>query len=86
LAAGQRTLSPEALAAYQGWRGGDQDRTGLATDFLAHLFVNPWPPLRLGRDLGLLALDLLPGARHGLAQRFMGTAGHLPRLARGLPL
>ena len=84
--AGADPGTPEALAAYQGLRGGDQDRTGLATDFLAHLFVNPWPPLRLGRDLGLLALDLLPRARHGLAQRFMGTAGHLPRLARGLPL
>ena len=84
--AGADPGAPEALTAYQGLRGGDQDRTGLATDFLAHLFVNPWPPLRLGRDLGLLALDLLPGARHGLAQRFMGTAGHLPRLARGLPL
>ena len=75
-----------ALADYRRLRGGDQDRTGLATDLLAHLFINPWPPLRLGRNLGLCGLDLLPPLRHALAARFMGVAGHLPRLARGLPL
>ena len=75
-----------ALAAYRRLRGSDQERTGLATDLLAHLFINPWPPLRLGRNLGLLGLDLLPPLRHALATRFMGIAGHLPRLARGLPL
>jgi 2-octaprenyl-6-methoxyphenol hydroxylase len=77
---------PAALEDYGRLRGHDQTRTGLATDFLAHLFVNPWPPLRLGRTLGLLGLDLVPGVRHRLAAHFMGIAGHLPRLARGLPL
>lgn len=75
-----------ALADYRALRGHDQQRTGLVTDFLAHLFVNPWPPLRLGRNLGLLGLDLVPAARHFLAAHFMGIAGPLPRLARGLPL
>lgn len=75
-----------AMAEYRRLRGGDQHRTGLVTDLLARLFVNPWPPLRLGRNLGLLGLDLMPPLRHELAARFMGIAGHLPRLARGLPL
>lgn len=78
--------APEALRDYQRLRGSDQGRTALTTDFLAHLFVNPWFPLRLGRDLGLLTLDLVAGVRHHLAQHFMGKAGHLPRMARGLSL
>ena len=78
--------SAAALADYRRLRGEDQLLTGLATDLLAHLFINPWSPLRLGRNLGLLGLDLLPEARHALAERFMGLTGHLPRLARGLHL
>ena len=58
----------------------------MLTDTLARLFVNPWAPVRVGRNLGMLGLDLLPPARHLLAQRFMGTGGRQPRLARGLPL
>jgi len=76
----------EALDAYRRLRGRDQFSVGAATDFLAHLFVNPWMPLRVGRDLGLLGLDLLPGPRHRLVRRFMGVSGTMPRLARGLPL
>jgi len=78
--------SAEALADYRRLRGEDQLLSGLATDLLVHLFTNPWPPLRLGRNLGLLGLDLVAGPRHRLAERFMGLTGHLPRLARGLPL
>jgi len=75
-----------ALDTYRRLRGRDQFNAGAATDFLARLFVNPWAPLRLSRDLGLVGLDLLPGARHLLARRFMGMTGNMPRLARGLPL
>ena len=74
------------LAGYSRWRGRDQADTAYLTDALARLFVMPWPPVRLVRNLGLLGLDLLPAARHRLAQRFMGLAGSLPRLIRGLPL
>ena len=77
---------PQVLNAYLAWRGSDQQETGNLTDTLARLFVNPWLPLRLGRNLGLLGLDLLPPARRLLAQRFMGVGGRAPRLARGLAL
>ncbi|TVQ90781.1 MAG: 2-octaprenyl-6-methoxyphenyl hydroxylase [Chromatiaceae bacterium] len=77
---------PGVLAQYRRQRRGDQHQVALLTDGLARLFVNPWGPVRLGRNLGLLGLDLLPGARHLLARRFMGLGGRLPRLARGLPL
>jgi 2-octaprenyl-6-methoxyphenol hydroxylase len=74
------------LDRYEQWRGRDQQLVSLATDGLARLFANPLLPLRLGRNLGMLAMDLLPGARHRLARAAMGLTGRLPRLARGLPL
>ncbi len=78
--------APEVLAAYGRWRAADQQRVANLTDALARLFVNPWLPLRLARNAGLIGLDLLPPARRLVARRFMGTGGRLPRLARGLPL
>jgi 2-octaprenyl-6-methoxyphenol hydroxylase len=74
------------LAEYRRWRGRDQADTARLTDTLARLFVVPWRPVRIARNLGLLGLDLVPAARHRLARRFMGLEGSLPRLARGLPL
>jgi 2-octaprenyl-6-methoxyphenol hydroxylase len=77
---------PRALESYRRLRGSDQAGVAAVTDGLARLFVNPWPPVRMARDLGMLGLDLAPGLRHLLARRFMGVGGKLPRLARGLPL
>lgn len=74
------------LADYAEWRRRDQVGTARLTDSLARLFVVPWWPVRLVRNLGMLGLDLLPAARHGVAGRFMGLSGRLPRLARGLSL
>jgi 2-octaprenyl-6-methoxyphenol hydroxylase len=78
------------LEDYRRWRQRDQAGAALVTDALARLFVNPWGPLRLARDLGLVGLDLVPGARRALARRFMGTGseagGRAPRLSRGLSL
>ncbi|MBK1721428.1 2-octaprenyl-6-methoxyphenyl hydroxylase [Thiocystis violacea] len=78
--------SPGALADYRQWRLHDQVGTARLTDGLARLFVVPWLPVRLARNLGMLGLDLVPAARHRLAERFMGLGGRLPRLARGLAL
>ena len=78
--------SANTLADYKRWRGRDQSDTARLTDTLARLFVAPWRPVRIARNLGLLGLDLAPGARQRLARRFMGLDGSLPRLARGLPL
>jgi len=78
------------LDAYRRQRGRDQADAALVTDALARLFVNPWGPLRFARDLGLVGLDLVPGARRLLARRFMGIStdagGRQPRLSRGLSL
>lgn len=75
------------LDAYRRLRGRDQAAVVAATDTLARMFVNPWPPVRWGRDLGLLGLALLPGPRRFVTRRFMGLGGVCQsRLARGLPL
>ncbi len=78
--------SLEVLQRYARWRHRDQRLVAGFTDTLARLFTNPWAPVRVARNLGMLALDRLPGARHVLARNAMGLGGRLPRLARGLPL
>jgi 2-octaprenyl-6-methoxyphenol hydroxylase len=86
LKAGGDIGAAENLAVYEGWRSAEQRNVALATDALARLFSNPLVAVRLGRNLGLLAMDLLPGAKHPLARAAMGMLGRQPRLARGVPL
>ena len=78
--------APDVLARYEQWRRGEQRNVALVTDGLARVFSNPLGAVRLGRNIGLLAMDLLPAARHALARGAMGLAGRQPRLARGVPL
>ena len=81
--------SSGVLDAYRGLRGSDQADAAWVTDALARLFANPWAPLRLARDLGLVGLDLIPAARGVLARRFMGigsAGGRASRLSLGLSL
>jgi 2-octaprenyl-6-methoxyphenol hydroxylase len=85
-AAGGDIGSPEVLARYERWRAAEQRGVALATDGLARLFSNPLGIVRLGRNLGLLAMELLPAAKHPLARGAMGLLGRQPRLARGVPL
>ena len=74
------------LDRYADWRRWDQRQTIAFTDALTRLFVNPLPPVRAARNLGLLAFDLLPPLKHWFARQTMGLDGRLPKLARGLPL
>jgi 2-octaprenyl-6-methoxyphenol hydroxylase len=76
----------EVLERYAAWRAADRRRVSAFTHGLIELFGESAPGLGLGRGLGLLAFDLLPGAKALLARQTMGKAGRLPRLARGLPL
>lgn len=75
-----------AMSRYEAWRRDEQRDVAIATDGLARLFSNPLKALRLGRNLGLLAMECLPGAKHPLARAAMGISGRQPRLARGVPL
>jgi 2-octaprenyl-6-methoxyphenol hydroxylase len=78
--------SQACLQHYADWRRWDQHRAVLFTDGLTRLFRHHWILPKLVRSYGLTLFDLLPSAKHTLAQQAMGIAGRLPRLARGLPL
>ena len=83
---GQDVGAPEVLAAYQRWRRFDIALLAAATDGLNRLFSNDNPLLRLGRDLGLGAVNRLPALRRALIGEAAGLSGDLPRLLRGRPL
>jgi 2-octaprenyl-6-methoxyphenol hydroxylase len=74
------------LERYAEWRAADRRRVSAFTHGLIQLFGEPAPGAGTGRGLGLMAFDLLPGAKALLARHTMGKAGRLPRLARGLRL
>jgi 2-octaprenyl-6-methoxyphenol hydroxylase len=76
----------DLLERYASWRAADRRRVSSFTHGLIQLFGEVAPGLGAGRGLGLMAFDLLPGAKALLARQTMGKAGRLPRLARGLPL
>lgn len=74
------------LNEYAQWRQQDHRQVIAFTDTMARLFTNSFFPVVVGRNLGLLALDLLPPVKKNFAKQTMGMAGRLPRLARGIPL
>lgn len=71
------------LERYRQWRAGDRSRIVSFTDGLVRLFTQPFGPVKLVRNLGMLAFDLLPQAKDALSQLSLGAAGRIPRLARG---
>ncbi|MCG7901917.1 2-octaprenyl-6-methoxyphenyl hydroxylase [Candidatus Thiodiazotropha endoloripes] len=83
---GQDPGDLELLNEYRQWRERDQNRVAAITDSLARLFANPFGPLRLMRNLGLVGLDLMPGLKHQVARQFMGLNGRLSKLGRGVSL
>jgi len=77
---------PTVSDAYVAWRQPDYTRVLALTDGLARGFSSGIVPLAAARGLGLLAIELVPGARGLFARQFMGFTGKQPRLARGLRL
>jgi 2-octaprenyl-6-methoxyphenol hydroxylase len=74
------------LETYAKWRRRDNVAMTTFTDGLVRTFSNTFGPLAFARNLGLVAVDLVPPLKNVLVQRTMGLAGKLPRLARGLSL
>lgn len=74
------------LERYAAWRRSDQQKLVRFTDGLVHLFGDARGQVRLARNVGMLAFDLVPGVRDVFAKHTMGLAGYLPRLSRGVPL
>ena len=76
----------ELLSHYAAWRQEDSKRIVTFTDTLVRLFNQRLGLLKFARDAGLLAFDLIPGAKDAMAQLSMGASTRIPRLARGAPL
>lgn len=68
------------LARYQQWRRFDTATLALATDTFNRLFSNDNPLLRGLRDLGLGAVNAMPGVRRGFIREAAGLTGDLPPL------
>lgn len=78
--------SSNCLERYKIWREQDQKSVSALTHGLIRLFGYRTLPLSAARGIGLMAFDLVPGAKAELARQTMGLSGRLSRLARGLPL
>ncbi|WP_112320569.1 FAD-dependent monooxygenase [Oceanibium sediminis] len=83
---GEDIGAADVLERYRRWRGFDIAMLATATDGINRIFSNDNPLLRLGRTLGLGAVNALPGARRRLIREAAGLTGDLPRLLQGQPI
>ena len=83
---GEDIGSEAALLRYQEWRRFDNTALALATDSFNRLFSNDNPLLRAARDIGMAAINALPGLRRGFIREAAGLTGDLPRLMKGQAL
>ncbi len=79
---GEDIAGQEVLERYQQWRRFDTATLAMATDLTNRLFSNDNPILRMGRDLGLGAVNAVPALRRGLIREAAGLTGDLPELMR----
>lgn len=83
---GEDIGSATVLGDYQQWRRFDATALSLGMDALVRLFSNDNPLLRLGRDLGLGAVNRLGPLRRRFIREAAGLTGDLPRLMEGRPI
>ncbi|MGJ8618299.1 MAG: 2-octaprenyl-6-methoxyphenyl hydroxylase, partial [Sulfitobacter sp.] len=57
-----------------------------ATDSFNRLFSNDNPIIRMARDVGMAAVNALPGLRRGFIREAAGLTGDLPRLMQNKSL
>lgn len=79
---GEDFASALVLARYQEWRRFDVQTLALATDMTNKLFSNDNPFLRAVRDLGMGAVNAMPGLRRTFMREAAGLTGELPELMR----
>jgi 2-octaprenyl-6-methoxyphenol hydroxylase len=75
--------SADQLARYEKWRRLDAVALIAVTDGLNRLFSNDVAPIRVGRDLGLALVNLLPPLKKMFVRHARGTAGKIPRMLAG---
>jgi len=83
---GEDFASILVLERYQRWRRFDTASLAAATDIVNRLFSNDNPLLRLGRDLGMGAVNAMPGLRRSFIREAAGLTGDVPRLLQGRAL
>ncbi|WP_240804370.1 FAD-dependent monooxygenase [Qingshengfaniella alkalisoli] len=74
------------LDSYALWRRSDSETLACATHGFNRLFSSDHPLLRLGRDLGMGAVNAIPALRRGLMREAAGLTGDVPRLLQGKPI
>lgn len=79
---GEDIAAPDVLARYQQWRRFDTTTLAMATDLTNRLFSNDNPFLRVARDLGMGAINAMPGLRRTFIREAAGLTGELPDLMR----
>ncbi|MFZ3581622.1 UbiH/UbiF/VisC/COQ6 family ubiquinone biosynthesis hydroxylase [Loktanella sp. DJP18] len=79
---GEDIGSAVTLDRYKVWRRWEATRLALATDAFNRLFSNDNPLLRGLRDLGMGAINAMPGLRRRFIREAAGLNGQLPRLMR----
>ena len=75
--------SAAVLARYESWRRFDTATLAAATDTFNRLFSNDNPLLRAVRDIGMGAINTVPGLRRTFIREAAGLTGDLPSLMRG---
>jgi 2-octaprenyl-6-methoxyphenol hydroxylase len=76
----------DVLERYQRWRRFDNTAMALGMDAVNRLFSNDNSILRLGRGLGLGAVNAVPRLRRGFMRQAAGLTGNVPRLLQGRPI
>ncbi len=74
----------DVLKRYQEWRRFDTVALAGGMDGFVRLFSNDNQVLRGLRELGMGAVNALPGLRRGFMREAAGLSGEIPRLLRGL--
>lgn len=79
---GQDIGAADVLERYARWRRTDIATLAGVTDGVNRVFSNDSFVVRAARDLGLGAVNALPGLRRGMIREAAGLSGDLPRLMR----
>ena len=80
---GEDIGSEAVLARYAAWRRFDTITLSAGMDAFVRLFSNDNPLLRLGRGIGMAAVNRIGPARRFFMQEAGGAVGDLPRLLKG---
>jgi 2-octaprenyl-6-methoxyphenol hydroxylase len=83
---GEDIGASDVLARYGRWRRFDTMTLAVGTDLINKLFSNDNPLLRAARDLGMGAVQSLPGLRRRFIREAAGLTGDMPVLMTGRPL